>query len=110
MASIVAEGTVKAGGKSYRLCIDSDMVRDLQKRTGWKPKKILAAMMEREGNVSLLRLVCHVALKKHHPAASLEVAGDILNEDMAGLGAVILAGAAAWRRPSGQHGRRPTLH
>jgi len=110
MATVIAEGEVKAGGQTYRLCIQSDMVRELQRRTGWKPKKILAAMMAKEGDVSLLRLVCHVALQRHHPTASIDVAGDILAEDMAGLGAVILAGGGAWRPRGTQPGRRPTLH
>ncbi|WP_374374966.1 hypothetical protein [Tabrizicola sp.] len=110
MARVIAEGTVEAGGQTYRLCVDADMVANLQKRTGWKPKKILAAMMANEGDVNLLRLVCHVALQRHHPTASIEVAGDILTEDMAGFGAVIMAGAGAWKPRGGQPGRRPTLH
>ena len=107
MAEIIAEGTARAGGKTYRLAIESDMVKQLQRRTGWKPKKILKALLAKEGDLRLLRLVCHVALMRHHPTASIEEAGDIVSEDLAGLGSVIMAGASVWRSPIGN---RSTLH
>lgn len=110
MATVYAEGDVTAGGQTYRLAIDSDMVRDLVRRSGKKRKQILAAMLSGAGDVRLLRMVCHVALHRHHPTASINVAGDILTEDMAGLAAVITAGAAAWQPRGGQPVRGRMLH
>lgn len=109
-AEIIASGTVKAGGKVYRLAICSDMVRELQRRTGWKAKRVLRSLMAKDGDLRLMRLICHVALQRYHPGASIEVAGDIVTEDLAGLGAVIMACPGALPAPNGHQGHGPTLH
>lgn len=110
MAKVIAEGTARAGGSTWRLCIDSDFMPTLQKLTGRKPKQILRAMMAPAGDLALMRKVCLAMLKRHHPDAGIEVAGDIMAEDLPVVGAVIMAGS---RAPSGLFGRQAgprTLH
>jgi hypothetical protein len=51
----------------------------------------MKALEDKDGSVLLIRKVCHAMLKRHHPEASLDVAGDILAEDMEALMAVIAA-------------------
>lgn len=110
MASVVASGTVEARGQVWRLSIESDMVWQLQKLTGLKPKRLLALMLSGAGDVSLMRQIVLVALQRHHPGTSIEVAGDIISEDLASVGALMIRGADAWRPKGTQPGRGPMLH
>lgn len=111
MARIIAEGTVKAGGNTYRLCVDSETMHRLSKSTGKKQKQLLRAMASGAGGVELLRHVCLALLARFHPNAGIEIAGDILTEDLGGLGAVIMAASRQGSGPFGNHaGHKRTLH
>ena len=100
---MIAEGTAQARGQTWRLCIDSDFIGTLQRMTGKKPKAILRALYSMDGDLQLMRTVTHAMLRRHHPTAGIEVAGDLLSEDFAAVGAVIVSGS---RQPSGLSGRQ----
>lgn len=91
MARLLGEGEVQAGGETYRLRFDMNVLADLQESTGKNPVKIMAALQDDGGSVALLRTVCHAMLKRHHPGVGVEIAGDILSEDMESLMKIISA-------------------
>lgn len=91
MARLLGEGEAKAGGATYRLRFDMNVLADLKDRTGLNPVQIMTGLQGDGGDVSLLRVVCHAMLKRHHPTEPIEVAGDILSEDMDSLMAIISA-------------------
>lgn len=91
MARLLGEGTAVAGGETWRLRFDMNVLADLKDRVGLNPVQIMTGLQGEGGDVSLLRVVCHAMLKRHHPEAPIEVAGDILSEDMDGLMAIISA-------------------
>lgn len=91
MARLLGEGEAKAGGETYRLRFDMNVLADLKDRTGLNPVQIMTGLQGDGGDVSLLRTVCHAMLKRHHPTAPIEVAGDILSEDMESLMGIISA-------------------
>jgi hypothetical protein len=41
--------------------------------------------------MAVLRTICHAMLRRHHPDATPEIAGDILSEDTAAVLAIINA-------------------
>jgi hypothetical protein len=91
MARMLGEGSVKAAGQVYTLRFDMNVLADLEEETGLKPVKLMTSLQDEGGSVMLIRKVCHAMLKRHHPLATIDVAGDILAEDMEGLMAVITA-------------------
>jgi hypothetical protein len=95
MARILGEGEVTAGGETFRLRFDMNVLADLQETTGKTPVEIMSGLQDNSGSVVLLRTVCHAMLKRHHPEAPIEVAGDILSENMESLMAIISAAMPA---------------
>ena len=95
MARLLGEGEVKAGGETWRLRFDMNVLADLEEQTGLNPVQIMTALQGDGGSVKLLRTVCHAMLKRHHPDATIEVAGDILSEAMDQLMAIIGAAMPA---------------
>lgn len=91
MARMLGEGSVTAGGQAYRLRFDMNVLADLEEQTGQKPVAIMASLQGEGGSVVMIRKVCHAMLKRYHPLCGIEVAGDILAEDLDGLMAVITA-------------------
>ena len=95
VARLLGEGEATAGGEVFRLRFDMNVLADLKDRTGLNPVQIMTGLQGEGGDVSLLRVVCHAMLKRHHPTAAIEVAGDILSEDMDSLMAIISAALPA---------------
>lgn len=91
MSRLRGEGTVTAEGQTYRLRFDMNVLADLQERTGKNASAIMEELQADGGSIQMLRVVCHEMLQRHHPGASIGIAGDILSEDVAGVMAVIQA-------------------
>lgn len=91
MARMLGEGAVEAAGKSWRLRFDMNVLADLQERTGKTPVQVMSELQGEGGSVLMLRTVCHAMLKRHHPEAAIEVAGDILSENLDDLMKIIQA-------------------
>ena len=95
MARLLGDGEAKAGGETWRLRFDMNVLADLEETTGMNPVTIMSGLQDKGGSVKLLRTVCHAMLKRHHPDASIQVAGDILSEDLDSLMAIISAAMPA---------------
>lgn len=91
MARLLGEGSVTAGGQTYTLRFDMNVLADLEEQTGMKPVELMTSLQDEGGSVVVIRKVCHAMLKRYHSEAKIEVAGDILAEDMDGLMAIISA-------------------
>lgn len=91
MNRFLGEGEVAAGGKTYRLRFDMNVLADLEERTGRNPVELLGELDSKNPSPSTLRQVCHAMLQRHHPDAGLDVAGDILSEAMDRFLAVLMA-------------------
>lgn len=91
MAKFLGEGDVTAGGKTWHLRFDMNVLADLEDRTGKNAVETLAELDGANPSMKTLRLVCHTMLSRHHPEAGVEVAGDILSEDMETFMSVLAA-------------------
>lgn len=91
MAKFLGEGTVTAGGVEWHLRFDMNVLADLEERLGENPVAVLSALDGDNPSIKTLRVVCHAMLKRHHREAGMEVAGDILSEDMEGFMSIITA-------------------
>lgn len=84
------EGEVKVDGKIWRLRFDFNVLADLE-TSGRRAGDVLAEIDGVMPSIGTLRMVCHLMLRRHHPDATLEDAGDILSEDAGAVMAVIRA-------------------
>lgn len=91
MAKLLGEGDCTAGGQTWHLRFDMNVLADLQEKTGLNPVAIMGGLQADGGDIALIRKVCHAMLKRYHPEATIDVAGDILSEDMESLMAIIMA-------------------
>lgn len=91
MSRFLGEGEVTAGGQTWRLRLDMNVLADLEERTGRNPVELLAEMDKGNPSPSTLRKLCHAMLHRHHPEAGPEIAGDILSENTAQFLAVVMA-------------------
>lgn len=97
----LGEATVKMDGEEYTLRCDFNAMCFFEDATG---KDALATFEAYEGgNVSTrdMRHMMHAFLAKHHPDASLDLAGDILSSDLDALARVV---QAASPEPTGEEG------
>jgi hypothetical protein len=95
MARVLGDGEAKAGGKTWHLRFDMNVLADLQEETGKNPVQIMSELQDDGGSVVLARVVCHAMLKRFHPEATLQDAGDILSEDMDAMMTTITAAMPA---------------
>lgn len=91
MKRFIGEGVVEAGGQSYRLRFDMNVLGVIEELTGRNPVEVLSEMDGGKASIVTLRQLCHAMLMRHHPGASVETAGDLLSEDMEGVMAIVNA-------------------
>ena len=85
------EGEVKADGKTWTLRFDMNVLANLERQTGKRAMQFLEDMDNGEAPIDTRRMICHAMLRKHHPEATIDDAGEILSEDMDGFMAVLQA-------------------
>lgn len=92
-------------GRSFRLVLDFNAMCELEDMTGRTAPEIMAEFDAGKVSFKSLRAVCLAALRRHHPEATPQDAGDLLSADMdlpARLIAATMpeaAGAPAGKRP-----------
>jgi hypothetical protein len=77
----LGEGQVVAGGVTYRLRFDMNVLADLEERTGKNSVDVMKAL-DGGGSVKALREICHAMMMLHHPEATLLEAGNVISENL----------------------------
>lgn len=93
------EITVAHGGETYTLRCDFNAMCDFEEATGQDALAAFQAMEQGGGSIRLLRAMLHACLRRNHPEATVELAGDILSEDVEVV--VRLIQASAPDQPAG---------
>ncbi len=89
MARLLGEGEVKVGDKVWRLRFDMNVLADLEESTGKSAMAVLAELDSGDRMMASRRTVCLAMLKRYHPEATAQDAGDILSEDPAAFMAIL---------------------
>lgn len=98
---MVGEGTAQADGKTWTLRFDMNTLGNLEREMHKPAMAILAEMDNGNAPIDTRRMICHAMLRKYHPDAPIEVAGEILSEDPDAFFAVLKAALP------GQEGNTP---
>jgi hypothetical protein len=82
MKGIKGELSLEHGGRSLRLVFDFNAICALEEETG---RGVMDMMADFDGDKMSfidMRRIVHVSLRRHHPEATVEDAGDILSDDI----------------------------
>jgi hypothetical protein len=84
--AFLGEATARVDGKVYTLRLDFNAMCDFEERTGRDAIGVLADFeFGGKTRISDLRALVHAMLLRHHPDATLALAGDILSQDSTAL-------------------------
>lgn len=92
----------RVGARDFTLRMDMNAMCEFEDATGQSAIDAFQQAEKGKGGIKMLRHIVFAALKRHHPDASLQDAGDILSEDPH----VVLALMAA-TAPEGKAGGKP---
>lgn len=95
MSRFLGEGRVVAGGETYLLRFDMNVLAEIEEETGRSSVEVLAEMDGGSPSIKTLRMMCRAMLMRHHPDATVQTAGDILSEDMDGFMKIVQAAMPA---------------
>jgi len=89
--TFLGEVTARATGKTYTLRCDFNAMCDFEEATGKQAMATIEAF-EREGvSTADMRAMMWAFMRRHHPDATLQDAGDLLSENVGALMQVIVA-------------------
>ena len=85
----LGEATATAGGKTWTMRFDMNVLGNLERLMGKPAMSILEEMDKGQTPVETRRMICHQMLIRHQPQATMDDAGDILSEDAEAFFAVL---------------------
>ncbi|MCJ8139515.1 hypothetical protein [Falsirhodobacter halotolerans] len=105
----LGEVTVELDGETYTLRMDMNAMILFEDMTGKDPFKAFEMAEEGNADMRLLRSIGHAMLMKHHPDATIELAGEIISSDINAIGRALQAaspevGTGSGVKPAGKTG------
>lgn len=101
---IRGEATAKTEAGEYRLVIDMNAIAGFEEATDTSWSVFEGRAQAGISRISDLRHLCHQALLRNHPDATLSIAGDILSEDIGAFNAAMEAAFPAPEDGEGEPG------
>jgi len=87
----MGEATVQANGSTYTLRCDFNAMCSFEDQTGEDALAVFAQFETGKVSVKHMRAMMWAFMQKHHPEATLDIAGDLLSENVDSLMEVIKA-------------------
>lgn len=101
---IRGEATARTEAGEFRLVIDMNAIAGFEEATDTSWSLFEGRAQAGTSRISDLRHLCHQALLRHHPDATLADAGDILSEDIEAFNSAMEAAFPAPEESDGEQG------